>query len=330
MLSPALSGVLAARRSLLNQRAAQARQRWPGLDMAAFADFVVNTLDPLCVAVETVDAGATPMVAETGFELGLELVAQGLAGPKARLPWVNQAWRQLAPAVAPQLARAPLAVLGSLSNAVLRMDGVAGVRVAEWMAAMTPLAARCDDLPTLRTLGALCAWRAGMAHLREAALAQADTLPPALAAAALGVAEAQWPAARTRLQAERWWNPHTDAIDPQGQTLGGFSGLGGPFATPPELRAGSNGFFARSGERHYLLMADAFGAVVLPASAPEFAAASHIRVAAVALDAQGARVGGTRIAFAAPAVDLAAVSGPAGVALFSPWSHHVRVVPAAP
>ncbi len=329
MLSPALTGLLASRRSLLNQQVAEARQRWPTLDTAAFSVFVAQTLDPLCLAVAAVDEAAMPAATEVAFELGLELVAQGLAGPAARLPWVDAAWQQLAAPAAALIAVAPLETLGALSNAVVRMHEVPGVRIDAWLQRMAALAPRCDSTAALRSVGALCAWQAGMAHLRVAALAQADRLPAALAAEALGVDEMQWPSLRSQLGSERWWHPQGAAASVQGQTVGGFTGLGGPFAAPPELRASAEGFIARSGERHYLLIADAFGGVVLPASAAEFAAARATPATQLSIDSQGARMGTTAIAYAAPADGLAAVAGPAGIALYSPWSHHVRLLPGA-
>ena len=80
----------------------------------------------------------------------------------------------------------------------------------------------------------------------EAALAQADGLPAVLAAEALGVDGAQWPSLRSRLGSERWWHPQGAAASAQGQTVGGFTGLGGPFAAPPELRASSEGFISNN------------------------------------------------------------------------------------
>lgn len=327
MVSPVLASVLASRRSLFNQRVAQARQRWPALDVTAFGGFITQTLDPLCAAVAAVDAARMPLVAEVGFDTGLELVAQGLAGPGARLPWVDRAWQQLAAPAATLIASAPRETLASIGNAVVQMGNTPGARVGEWITHMTSLASRCDSLAALQSVGALCAWQSGMVHLRSAALLNATGLPEVLAAAACGVAPDHWTSVRTRLAADRWWKPSSQSVDLQGQWLGGFSGLGGPFPCPPQLRASDNGFIARCGERYFLLIADAFGAVVLPASAAEFSHAREGVAPCVTLDAQGGCVGKVRITFAAPADRLAAVSGPAGVAFFSPWSHHVRIVP---
>src|SRR5690606_21037763 len=134
--------------------------------LPAFAGFVEHTLDEVCQTVERVDASATSGVCEVGFELGLDLVAQGYAGPKARLPWVDEAWRSLAPSVAPLLVREPLETLGAIANAAVHLGSVADIRVAEWISLMATLAGQCDSVQALRDLGAVCAWRAGMTHMR--------------------------------------------------------------------------------------------------------------------------------------------------------------------
>jgi len=328
MVSDALASVLASRRTLLNQRVAEARHRQPSLDTAAFGAFVGDTLDKVCLAVHGVDTLATGAAVEAAFEIGLVLVGQGLAGPKARLPWVDRAWKQLATPIAGLVAQAPEETLGIVTNAVVRLSSVRGVQVEVWIDTMQALAQRCRDLDELRALGALCAWRAGMAHLRAAALAQAERLDPALASAALGAPDTPWATLRERLAADRWWNPATGSVDAQGQTVGGFSGMDGPFAVPPAVRTGAGHFVAESAGRHYLLMADAFGAVVLPAAADEFAQAGAAAPAGVSITPRGGSVHGREIVFSVPGDRLQAVSGADSVALFSPWSHHVRIVPA--
>lgn len=327
MVSPSLAGVLAARRVALNQRVAETSHRIPGLDTAAFGTFVSYEIDTVCMAVDAADPHATERAIEAAFDIGLELVGQGLAGPSARVPWVNRAWQCLSTPAAHLIARAPVDTLGAITNAVIRLGSVPGVRVDEWIVAMSALAARCESLDSLRSLGAVCAWKAGMAHLRQAALDHADHLEPEMAVAALG-ASMPWTAVRERLRSDVWWNPSTDAIEGQGQTVGGFSGLGGPFAAPPEVRTGRDGFVAESAGRHFLLVADVFGTVVLPASPAEFADATARTSRDVSITSHGARVHDKAIMFAVPADRMKAVANADSVAFFSPWSHLVRIVPA--
>lgn len=330
-VSAPLAGVLAARRATYNRRVAEARHRLPGLDTAAFAAFVRDAVDPLCVVVDRVDSRATADVADVAFDLALDLVGQGFAGPKARMPWVGRAWTEVAPAAAALVAQSPLPTLAALTNAAAKLGGTPGVRVDAWLAPMRALAPHCESVARLRDLGALCAWHAGMAQLRDAALAAADRLPPTLAAAVFGTSANGWATLRAALHADRWWDPARGGIDPQGRVVGGFAGFGGAFSAPPQVRVGADGFIVRSGERHHLVIADAFGAVVLPAGAAEFAQArddaSDTAPPGVQLGAHGVRVHGDDIAFAAPVDGLRATGSGDSVALSSPWTHWLRVVP---
>jgi len=321
MVSPTLATLLASRRALFNQSVADARHRWPSLDMGAFSQFVRDTLDPLCLAVDGDDPAATGAVCEVAFELGLQLVAHGQAGPRARQPWVDIAWRTLAPTLAPLLRREPQAVLGTVANAVLRMAEQPGVALQAWIDNLARHGAHCASVQQLRTLGAVAAWRAGMAQMREPALHALDALPVALAAGVLGAAADSADALPERLRADRWHHPQPGT--PAGHSLGAFSGFGGPFPTPPQVRATAQGFVVRSGEQHFLLLADAFGAALLPAHADEFAAALAQALPA----ASAATLAQRHLPVTAVRHEMQASAGEAGIVLFSAWSHGLHVLP---
>ncbi|MBK0028197.1 hypothetical protein IAE57_18715 [Stenotrophomonas sp. S48] len=321
MVSPTLASLLASRRALFNQAVADARHRWPSLDLAAFSQFVRETLDTLCQAVDGEDPACTAQVCEVAFELGLQLVAHGQAGPRARLPWVDAAWCTLAPALAPLLRREPQAVLGTVANAVLRMAEQPGVRVDAWIASVAAHGAHCSSVQQLRDLGALAAWRAGMAQLREPVLQQLDSLPLAVTAAIIGAPAASVDDLLARLGADRWYHPAPSAA--VGHSTGAFTGFGGSFSTPPLVRATPQGFVIRSGEQHFLLLADAFGAALLPAHAEEFDAAPTGALPA----ATAARLAEQHLPHAAAHHQVQAVASDAGIVLFSAWSHALRVLP---
>jgi hypothetical protein len=276
-VSAPLARALAAGRSRFNARAAEVRHRHPGFDDDAFAGFVGSALDRVVQAVDAVAPERVHAVAIAGYDMALDLVAQGLAGPGARQPWVDQVWLELAPRHAGLLAAQPQAVLGALGNAVIQLGQWPQVRAADWLQWMTALAGEVAELAQLHALGQLLAWRAGMAHYRRGALTAANILPPALALAALDADPASdWPALRDALLADPWHGAQN--LPDSGVQIGAFSGFGGHFAQPPELRAADEGFMVRSADRHRLLLADRHGAVLLPASAAEFEAASTSQV----------------------------------------------------
>lgn len=323
MISPAFAAILASGRAQFNGRAAEARRRFPSLDMAAFGAFLHDGVDPLVAAVAAAAPERAGSVTLAAYDMALELVGHGLAGPAAKNPFLNTVWRELAPALAPLLATAPIEVLGMLSNAAIHVGGVAGARPAQWQRELAALAPQVATLAQLRAVGQVLAWRAGVAHFRQGALAAADTLPAALALAAFGEPGAHWPQVHAQLLAYPWRG------NAEGREFGSFSGLGGDFGTPPQVRATPDGFVVRSAERHYLLVADAYGAVLHGATAEEYAQAQTGVPASVRVDGASVHIGARSIALDLPAGDIALAANAHTLAITSPWTHAIRLLPLA-
>lgn len=323
MISPAFASVLASGRAQFNARAAEARRRFPALDMAAFGAFLHDGVDPLVLAVSSAAPERVGGVTLAAYDMALELVGHGLAGPAAKNPFLNTVWRELAPLFAPLLATAPVDVLGMLSNAAIHIASVAGARPAQWQAGMAAVAPQVGSVAQLRAVGQVLAWRAGVAHFRQGALAAADTLPPALALAAFDEPGAQWPQVHAQLLDYPWRG------NAEGREFGSFSGLGGDFGTPPQVRATNDGFIVRSAERHYLLVADAYGAVLHSATAQEYEQATTGMPSSVRLDGATVHVGARSIALDLPAGDIAIAANAHTLAITSPWTHAIRLLPLA-
>lgn len=323
MISPAFAAILASGRAQFNGRAAEARRRFPALDMTAFGAFLHDGVDPLVAAVAAAAPERAGSVTLAAYDMALELVGHGLAGPAAKNPFLNTVWRELAPSFAPLLAAAPVEVLGMLSNAAIHLGAVAAARPAQWQRELAALAPQVATVAQLRAVGQVLAWRAGVAHFRQGALAAADTLPPALALAAFGEPGAHWPQVRAQLLANPWRG------NADGREFGSFTGLGGDFGAPPQLRATPDGFAVRSAERHYLLVADAYGAVLHGATAQEFELAQTGVPASVRLDGATVHVGARSIALDLPPGDIAIVANAHTLAITSPWTHAIRLLPLA-
>lgn len=306
-LSAVLVRELAAARPQLNARVAAARRARSGFDVEALADAVATRLDPLAQAVEAIAPHRTAAVVDAGLALTVTLVDHALSIERRTL--ADRVWREVSVPLARVVAERPEPVLALLTNAALKLASTPGARVDEWMARMAELAPLVEA-DTLAAVGQVVAWRAGMAHYREGALAAADQLPEATALAAIG-AHGSWAESRAALAADRWWTPEGRAT---GTRFGGFTGFGGPFAVPPELRAGTAGVFVRAGERIGLLVADAWGATLHPANAAEF-------------DAARPAVPAPRTHPGLPADDLRAVTTADTIAFASPRSHFVEIQP---
>lgn len=320
-VGPALARALASGRARYNTKVAQARHRWPDFDTAAFAGFLRDTVDPLLEAVDAVATEQVHAVATAACDFAIELVARRLAGTHSHQPWVERAWREVAPRYARLLAAEPQALLSGLANAVVQLGQWPQVRVAGWLDAMQAHAGGVADLEQWRALGQLLAWRAGMAHYRAGALAATDRLPEALALAALDAPPgADWPSLRAALLADPWHTPHGRAhgLPPEGMQIGAFSGFGGPFLQPPTLRVAHAGFLVSSGERHYLLQADIHGAVLLPATKAQFDAATPGTTAVPR---------GYAAALGWPAQDIVGIGNVHTLALATPCSHVIALFP---
>jgi hypothetical protein len=318
-LSPVLARSLAAGRAQFNARVVAARRARSGFDAEVLAQAIHDRLDPVVVAVDAIAPERVGAVVEAGFDVILGLVGYGIAGERGAL--IDRVWRTLGAAHARSVAEQPFAVLAMLTNAALTIAATPGARVDEWIARMTALAPLVTA-ETLRPAGQVAAWRSGMAHFREGAIAAADGLPDAVAAAAVGSAQG-WTAIRAALVDDPWWTPAGDAA--AGVTFGGFAGFGGPFAEPPMVRAGPHGFVVRSGSATSLLIADAWGATLHPADPNEFDSAAV--GAPVRFDGAAIIACDRTIPTDLPADGLSAVANATSVAIVSRYSHQIRIVP---
>lgn len=262
--SECLASVLRSGREHFNAEFHAARRQYPELDGDSFSAFLVSSLDPLACAVQRACPERLSEVVLAAYDVGLELVALRLAGPRARHELVDRAWQRVLPAAARQVAEAPALVLSALSNAVHQLCATSGARPAQWLELMECLAPQTRGADELLKLGQVCAWRAGLAHYRQSALAVAGALPEPLALAALG-ADAARPLSELRreLEGDPWYLPGALAGGPRlAAELGAFRGFGGLFVEPPRVVRAHGQLLVVSGEEAWLVTADAFGATL--------------------------------------------------------------------
>ncbi len=329
-----LAETLTANRVHCNARVVEARHRDASFDTAAFASFLRTGLDSVARSLKAVTP-ALPSERITfatlaAYDMAIELIAQNLAGPNARTDVVNHVWESLAPRYATLIATEPIGVLGALSNAAIHIANVANTRVDEWLTNMGGIAQQVDSLPTLHRVGQVLAWRAGLAHFREGALQSATSLPPALATHAVGAASTQdWPTLREQFSQNPWFAPSNETVHP-GWEIGEFTGFGGSFAQPPEVRAHAQGFMVQSADRFHFLIADAYGAVLLPATAEEFSNAPDTReerIADVKLAGSRLSIKGRHVDLDLPEGGLTIVANQHTVAVTSRYTHAIRLLP---
>lgn len=325
MVSVQFASLLAAGRPEFNRRAAEVRRRHPSFDAGAFGAFVSTSVDAVVGAVASRVPERAGAAAFAAYDIGLALAAHARGGTA-----VEQAWAALAPRYAALLAAQPAGVLGLLTNAALHLEKSRVARLPEWLSLMAALAPQVADLRQLEVAGQICAWRSGLAHFRSGAIAAGDTVPEPLALAAFGVTGFSWPEARDRLRGDPWWT--TDGAARQrlreGIEIGGFTGFGGEFAQPPEVRPAADGFWVRSGGRYALLIADACGAVLHPASEEEYTHhAAPVRDVKVAHFGEQMTIDGRVLETDLPTATLRVVCNDRSMTITSPYSHAIRVMP---
>jgi hypothetical protein len=329
-VSAALANVLSAGRPHFNKRVAETRHQFATFDAAAFAAFLRDGVDSIAKSIAAVAPERTAQVVLAVYDMALALVAQGLAGPNARSSVVDSVWILLAPHYARLVSDAPVEVLGALTNAAINMAKVPGARLAEWLKEMQRLAPHIDSVARLHAVGQIVAWRSGLAHFRDGAMDVADTLPEPLALLALHAEVGTWPEVRQACRATPWWSPDAQRRKAvrDGVDVGAFTGFGGTFAHPPEVRATAQGFVTRSADRFQFLLADAFGAVLLPANEAEFSQAQTTdSQAEVKLAGARLMLSDRHVDIDLPAAGLSIASNAHAVAITSAYTHAIRVVP---
>lgn len=278
---PPLADFLRARRTECNARFEAARRRWPRLDGDDFSRFLLDQVSPLAHALDSMPPAGILRVLDRAYDIGLQLVAEKLAGPSAITPAVNSIWMEVFPAIAPLIASDPQRILGALCNAAHQLASAPGVRPDPWRRRLVTLAPRCSNTTELLLVVQLLAWRAGLAHYRGPALAAADDLPDELALEALDApAGANWEEVRDTHLHDPWFG-FDDSRRPLDcnvlcRRIGSFRGFGGAFLTPPRAALSGSHILVRSGDDAWILIADAFGATFHRAAPEEVAAAAPV------------------------------------------------------
>ena len=159
----------------------------------------------------------------------------------------------------------PIDVPGlDFERAGINVESAGGSAERFWHALAAGQAMLPVDVPSdlVVALAGIAGWRAGVLGLRDDALAHLPEVPPAAAAAALGIAEGELGAFAERQRTDRFWWPGRAGQRGYVCAVGGFAGLGGAWTAPPTdpRPLHDDGAFAvRAGERWWRVDADVWG-----------------------------------------------------------------------
>jgi len=274
MMSPLIEGPFAEAlkrgRDRFNTKFAYARRRFPGLDGETMKEHLGVTVAPIAEAVHRVAADRLDGAVDALYDLLLELIGGGFIAAQSRYPALLKAWREMLPRLPHLVAREPSRFVGAITNAVYNLSTTATARPTFWIDAMTRLGSECADVQQFLEAGKVVAWRSGLAHYRDGALAACLNLDAGLARAALGLPDADqmpMPAIIERLQQDRWLAPaaasnlsNKDRRLRVVAAVGTFRGFGGVFVEPPRVLLRDGEWLAYDRENCWLVTADLFGA----------------------------------------------------------------------
>lgn len=274
MTTPPLTGPLAEAlkrgRDRFNTKFAYARHRFPALDGEAVKEHLRVTVAPITAAVHAVAAERVDAVVDALYDLTLELLGGGFIAAESRYPALPRAWREMLPRLPHLLAREPARFAGAITNAVYNLSTTATARPTFWIDAMTQLGKDCADVQAFLEAGKVVAWRSGLAHYREGALAACLNLEAGLARAALGLPDAgavPMPTIIARLRQDPWLAPAAAGLPPNQEkrlrvvaVVGAFRGFGGVFVEPPRVLLNNGEWLAYDREHCWKVTVDLFGA----------------------------------------------------------------------
>jgi hypothetical protein len=330
-VSSAFGALLRADRETFNEKFAEARRRRPDLDGGALLAFLRGPADGVVAAAAAVAGGREREVAHAAYDAALTLIGEKLAGSGGRCPVIDEAWERLLPSVAHLVADQPVRVIGSLTNAVFHLDATPGARPREWIDLLVRAAPSLASVADLMMAGHVAAWRAGLAHLREGALAAGDSLDAQVSAALMGAPRAEWSGLRDRLVRDVWCDPVRSGADERpriARVVGGFRGFGGLFAAPPVVASLDGAIAVSSAGECWILSADAFGATLQridPAGLARAAPGSSLRVAEDSVS-----LGGRALPLPAIGPVTSAAAVPGTVAVTGALTHTIALIAVDP
>jgi hypothetical protein len=329
-ISPAVLKVLRAGRSHFNARVVEAKHRYPAFDVAAFSAFLLDEFSELSNTLAHIAPDHLPNVTNKLYDLALDLAGHGLIGTHARNTFVNRIWREVAPNYVHLIITQPLEVMSIFINAVFYLQKYSNVNLNAWLHNLQQLAPQVQSREQLRSVAQILAWRTGAAHFRKGVLCLTNAIAPTLARAAFAVPDnidlQTW---YENTLIDPWWMPHNAAPTPAQarKIVGAFSGFGGLFTQTPQVRAWSDGFLVKSGERYSLLIADLYGATFHPAEQTEYDhAVLHIdATTAPVLKGDKLISNETAIELGLPSDGLAVASNKHTIAVTSIYSYAIRL-----
>ena len=264
-------------REQLNQKFLLAQQQHPSLQAEFFYKYLQTYLYPFTNSLAKSSPEKAQEFAQKGYELILFLLCKEFIGPNCKAQHVKEAWEQIFSIADPYIQVEPYAISKALTNAIINFHLQYQKPSKSWLELLSQYP-KDRDWQSFLNFGLIASWRCGLAHYQESAqnlLQQLDaeelailfTLPPEKIqreSFLQTLSEKPWLSPQKIMQKRNSYNSLSL------RTLGGFSGYGREFSTPPEIALLAENIIITSGASDYRLFVDQFGLILLKTNAHHF------------------------------------------------------------
>ena len=260
--------ILERNRAKYNALFAGASRAGRAIDPAEFAAHLVGPMRATAEAVHAIAPASLEPAFNALFSVSLDLFGKAQMGGLTRTPLLASLWSRLLPAIPQPLAESPRPVAAGLSNILINIIADSPAAGAQWLEEMLKLAPACLTAKDLLNAAMVLAWRCGLPHYRQSALAVWKTLPETMRRLVVGADELTAIAELETGFSDPWWRPGLATERTRELKLvsvaGNFRGFGGQFVEPPLVVADTENIYVHDSKICCCLHADAFGTSLRP------------------------------------------------------------------
>ncbi|MBS7256314.1 hypothetical protein [Flavobacterium branchiicola] len=255
---PELIAELSEKSALYNQWYNESEMKYGSLPSLVIAAWMTEVVEPIVKA--TVAQNSAPEkiheVVKALYQESLKLIGSGQAIRYKKE--YKTAW--LLMAQMPNLAvKFPVKTISLLNDVLSNFHLYAPEKIIDWCELVQTSSDAIKTIEDFKTIGRIYAWKCGLAHLRIRLKTDYNELSENLKETIVNTID--FPVNTTRIFEQPWTNNHTKFEGVQG----GFKGNTGFFEHPPKLAEIDGNIFVTDSKSNYVLFADQFGKVLLPA-----------------------------------------------------------------
>jgi hypothetical protein len=272
LISGPLAVILEKNRHRYNTLFAMARQTRPALDNEILAYYLWAVVQPIVNELDNRRSANTEAVVGALYEHILNLMQTNLLGTQSKLTQFEECWKKGLIQYSELIVSNALEFLIKFSNALFNICSTPNTRPADWIERLISFKSILHDISAFQKVGFVAAWQSGMAHYRSRALQILSEMSDDTFNRILLMEKNTISDKNTMIQElinNPWKNPQHAGLAirlpeqlKMTAAIGGFTGYGGPFLSPPVVSACSDGIIVHCRNQAWLLHADFYGHVL--------------------------------------------------------------------